>query len=42
MSFLGNELRYLGPDERSQALLLEKALKTAKGIKLLGKNGKEK
>ena len=26
IKFKGNELRYLGPDERSQALLLEKAL----------------
>jgi len=27
IKFVGKELRYLGPDERSQALLLEKALK---------------
>ncbi|MFW9826958.1 MAG: hypothetical protein ACFFEY_04980 [Candidatus Thorarchaeota archaeon] len=27
IKFHGNKLRYLGPDERSQALLLEKALK---------------
>jgi len=27
ISFIGKELRYLGPDERSQALLLYKALK---------------
>ncbi len=32
VSFIGEELRYLGPDERSQALLLEKALKKSKGI----------
>ena len=30
--FTGNELRYLGPDERSQALLLEKAIKKASRI----------
>ncbi|MFX1477432.1 MAG: hypothetical protein ACFFCI_04810 [Promethearchaeota archaeon] len=42
VSFLGNELRYLGPDERSQSLLLEKALKTAKGSINLGKSGKKK
>ena len=29
VKFLGNKLRYLGPDERSQALLLEKALSVA-------------
>jgi len=29
ISFIGTELRYLGPDERSQALLLEKALNKA-------------
>jgi len=28
--FIGNELRYLGPDERSQALLLNKALGKAR------------
>ena len=28
--FIGNELRYLGPDERSQALLLHKALGIAR------------
>ncbi|TFF90477.1 MAG: hypothetical protein EU548_02800, partial [Promethearchaeota archaeon] len=27
VKFIGNELRYLGPDERSQALLLNKAIK---------------
>ena len=32
VSFIGKMLRYLGPDERSQALLLEKALSIAKGI----------
>jgi len=32
ITFLGQELRYLGPDERSQALLLEKAMKKAEGI----------
>jgi tRNA pseudouridine-54 N-methylase len=32
ISFIGEDLRYLGPDERSQALLLEKALKKSKGI----------
>jgi len=42
VSLFGNELRYLGPDERSQALLLEKALNTAKGLIKLGKNGKKK
>ncbi|MFW9822753.1 MAG: hypothetical protein ACFFE4_07460 [Candidatus Thorarchaeota archaeon] len=30
VNFIGNKLRYLGPDERSQALLLEKALREAK------------
>jgi hypothetical protein len=34
ISFIGKELRYLGPDERSQALLLEKALDKAIGIDL--------
>jgi hypothetical protein len=37
VKFLGNKLRYLGPDERSQALLLEKALKHAKDLKNLTK-----
>jgi hypothetical protein len=32
ISFIGNELRYLGPDERSQALLLLKALNKVRGI----------
>jgi len=32
ISLIGKALRYLGPDERSQALLLEKALRIAKGI----------
>jgi len=32
ISFIGNKLRYLGPDERSQALLLLKALNKAGGI----------
>ena len=38
ISLIGKTLRYLGPDERSQALLLEKALRIAKGIdiKLIG------
>ncbi|MFX0081356.1 MAG: hypothetical protein ACFE94_06365 [Candidatus Hodarchaeota archaeon] len=31
ISFLGNKLRYLGPDERSQALLLLKALSLMRG-----------
>jgi len=39
--FTGNELRYLGPDERSQALLLEKALNKANRIDLKTKNGRE-
>ncbi len=30
IKYQGNELRYLGPDERSQALLLEKALSNVK------------
>ena len=30
ISFIGKELRFLGPDERSQALLLYKALKIAR------------
>ena len=33
LSFIGKELRYLGPDERSQALLLLKALE--KGISII-------
>ncbi|MFX1324859.1 MAG: hypothetical protein ACFE8N_07875, partial [Promethearchaeota archaeon] len=40
--FLGNELRYLGPDERSQALLLEKALKPTKDLKNLTTKGLKK
>ncbi len=32
VSFIGKDLRYLGPDERSQALLLEKALNLSKRI----------
>lgn len=32
VSFIGNKLRYLGPDERSQALLLLKALNKVRGI----------
>lgn len=32
ISFIGNKLRYLGPDERSQALLLLKALNKVRGI----------
>ena len=32
ISFIGNKLRYLGPDERSQALLLLKALNKVQGI----------
>jgi len=39
--FIGNELRYLGPDERSQALLLEKALNKASRIDLKIKNGRK-
>ncbi|MFW9867971.1 MAG: hypothetical protein ACFFEN_17895 [Candidatus Thorarchaeota archaeon] len=42
VSLLGIELRYLGPDERSQALLLERALNTAKGLIKLGINGRKK
>ncbi|MFX1487881.1 MAG: hypothetical protein ACFFBI_01950 [Promethearchaeota archaeon] len=42
VSLLGIELRYLGPDERSEALLLEKALSTAKGLIKLGVNGRKK
>ncbi|MFX1523119.1 MAG: hypothetical protein ACFFCC_06425 [Promethearchaeota archaeon] len=34
VNFIGDKLRYLGPDERSQALLLEKALRKAKGSKI--------
>lgn len=34
--FIGMELKYLGPDERSQALLLEKALKQTKHLKNFG------
>ena len=30
IKFIGNELRYLGPDERSQSLLLNKALEKAR------------
>jgi hypothetical protein len=32
LSFIGNKLRYLGPDERSQALLLLKALEKGRTI----------
>jgi len=32
ISFIGKKLRYLGPDERSQALLLLKALNKVRGI----------
>jgi len=39
--FTGNELRYLGPDERSQALLLEKALNKANKIDLKIKDGRK-
>ena len=38
--FIGNELRYLGPDERSQALLLEKALNKANEIDFNVKDGR--
>lgn len=40
--FLGMELRYLGPDERSQALLLEKALNKAEEIKIESDNRRRK
>ncbi|MHA2183054.1 MAG: hypothetical protein ACXAAH_16675 [Promethearchaeota archaeon] len=40
LSFIGKELRYLGPDERSQALLLEKALKKANNIDFKVKDGR--
>ncbi|MHA2007964.1 MAG: hypothetical protein ACXABO_06380 [Promethearchaeota archaeon] len=40
--FIGKELRYLGPDERSQALLLEKAFRKAGEIKIEGDNRKNK
>ena len=39
--FIGNELRYLGPDERSQALLLEKALKIANRTDFKVKDGRK-
>ncbi|MBY8983498.1 MAG: hypothetical protein KGD65_00360 [Candidatus Lokiarchaeota archaeon] len=39
VSFIGSELRHLGPDERSQALLLEKALNKANGINFIEKDG---
>ncbi|MHA1932472.1 MAG: hypothetical protein ACW96X_08025 [Promethearchaeota archaeon] len=41
VSFIGKELRYLGPDERSQALLLEKALNKANRIDFNVKDGRK-
>ncbi|MHA2281082.1 MAG: hypothetical protein ACXAC5_09550 [Promethearchaeota archaeon] len=41
VSFIGKELRYLGPDERSQALLLEKALNKANRIDIKVKDGRK-
>jgi tRNA pseudouridine-54 N-methylase len=41
VSFIGEALRYLGPDERSQALLLEKALNKANRINFNVRNGRK-
>ncbi len=41
VSFIGEALRYLGPDERSQALLLEKALNKANRINFNVRDGRK-
>jgi tRNA pseudouridine-54 N-methylase len=40
ISFIGGKLRFLGPDERSQSLLLEKALNKVNRIGFKVKNGR--